>query len=1074
MAVSRVRIPDGLRGWLSGAGRSIVVSAVLLLAVPFGAAAQGTISGQVLDAATSQPVSSVQVYIRALNLGALSQANGRYVLSVPAGRYTILAQRIGYATAEQIVTVVEGGTVTIDFPLAEVVLAIEGIVATGLIDPVAGVLSPITVNRISRAQIPAVVGGTSAIYNLAGRIPGLEMSQRSGQPGAEVEIMLRSPTSIAQSPRPLIVVDGVILGSGTANIESMDIESMEVIKGAAAASLYGSRAANGVISITTRRGSELAIGQTRFSLRTEFGRSWAYRGGFNDHHFYLVDDPINPTTYVDRNGNPVSREDRVQPAGGASLAFSENNYPGPTFDNFAEMFAGDNFQTQNLSMSQNTENTNFAISTNRMVEAGPLINNDGYERTSFRVNLDHRFLDNFQLGVSSFYSRDNLDVPKVNWSTLLLAPPDVDVTAKDANGEFVRLPDAQVAYENPLWREESRERDQTRGRTLASANLRWDPASWITLSTNVSYDREDVEERTYVPRGTPLSVTRVNLSDGSLDFETSRREAFNSEATVSLRRDFLDGGLNVRTTFRGLLESDQFSLSLAEGEDFLVSATPSLDVARTFDGSSVEEDIRAMGYLWDTALDYEGKYIFTGLVRRDGSSLFGPADRWHTYYRTAAAWRLGEEDWFDLPNVSEFKLSYALGTAGGRPEFEYRYETWRVRSGVVSKGTLGNTALAPEHTTEQEVSLEMILYDRIGVDLTRAWHRTTNQIVEAALPAYTGYAFQWTNAGTVVGQSWELSIEAQLVRRPNFSWTSALTWDRSDGEIEEWTVASDRPGHRNWQTGETIWGLHGTWVAAAPGVLCADTWTAPIRATNDGHGGVHDGAAACSRADEFMLNDENWLVWVGEDPATGERNHYTEGFSENLWGTTTQIGNNVYEWGIPFYWLNDGGSPRREQLGDAARNNFGLANTFQFGNWTLFTHLHAVFGVEVVDGYHRRLVDFHPRQDMFGRPDELKKPARHWWALAGGGGAMHVERADFFKLRLLSLSYNVPGGVLDGIGLGAAETMRLGVIGRNLFMFTNCPCPDPEMGFEFQDRSGSITRGYPATRNLTIEVEVTF
>src|SRR5690606_9204461 len=150
--------------------------------------------------------------------------------------------------------------------------------------------------------------------------------------------------------------------------------------------------------------------------------------------------------------------------------------------------------------------------------------------------------------------------------------------------------------------------------------------------------------------------------------------------------------------------------------------------------TSSSSEIRSTGYLVDQAFDWDGKYILTVLGRHDGSSLFGEDNRWHSYYRVAGAWRLAEEPWFNLAGVNEFKLKASRGTAGGRPSFANQYETWSVTSTGVTKGTLGNRQLRPEHTTETEVGLEMILFDKVGVELVHARQTTEHQLININLP----------------------------------------------------------------------------------------------------------------------------------------------------------------------------------------------------------------------------------------------------------------------------------------------------------------------------------------------------
>src|SRR5690606_10428012 len=233
-----------------------------------------------------------------------------------------------------------------------------------------------------------------------------------------------------------------------------------------------------------------------------------------------------------------------------------------------------------------------------------------------------------------------------------------------------------------------------------------------------------------------------------------------------VRRNFND--LNARMTFRGLFER-QFAEELdSRGRHFLIAGVPRIDATPTSQryNSSYQQEVRSDGFLWDTALEYADKYIATFLLRWDGSSLFGVDNRWHTYYRTAFAYRLSEEEWFNLPGVDEFKLSYARGTAGGRPPFQAQYEVWQLVSGQPRKTQLGNKDLRPEHTTEQEVSLDMIVGGNYGVTLTHAWQNTTEQLVTAALPGFVGYSTQWKNGGTVSGHTTELTIEARVIQTP--------------------------------------------------------------------------------------------------------------------------------------------------------------------------------------------------------------------------------------------------------------------------------------------------------------------
>jgi TonB-linked SusC/RagA family outer membrane protein len=1038
----------------------LLIPIAFVLAIPVAAESQaGQVNGAVTSLETGQPLGAVQVYLEGTGRASITRADGSFTISdIPPGTYTLVAQSIGYQQLRQPdVAIAPGATVSLSLQLTTNVLALQEIVATGLIDPVEGVRSPITVGRVSRETMPVVAAG-SAIENLQGRIAGVSINRGSGEPGEGTNLMLRTPTSVVMAGNPLIVVDGVILGSEqTTNIESLDIETMEVIKGAAAASLYGSRAGAGVISITTARGRALAAGQTQFTARTEMGFTEPIRSvEVPTHHHYLVDNPTNPTTYVDANGNPIERGDRVVNFFKPGVAFMDTPYPGPIYDNLETVFRPGNFASHSFSVAQNGESTNFALSLNRRIEQGALENNNGYDLNSFRLNLDHRFLNAFSLGVSAYHSRDDRDNVLAGFDDFLVAPPDVDLSAKDENGEFTRVLGGDFPFENPLWLEASRENDRKRARTLGGANLQWTPFTWAVVSGSVSYDRQDSETRAYTPKGTPTSVTSDAESDGSLSFTNVTNDTWNSDAQISLRRDF--GPLNLRTTFRGLLELDETRSASAVGTDFFVGDVPDLDAAENQTSSSSESEIKSLGYLWDTALDYGGKYILTVLGRRDGSSLFGPDNRWHNYYRVAGAYRIAEEPWFNVPNIDEFKISFARGTAGGRPGFSAQYETWDVDEAGVSKANLGNRNLRPEHTTENEVSLELILFNRVSLELTQAWQETTDQLVLSSVPTITGFGGQWANGGTVSGNTTELTVQAQLLRSPTLSWQTTFVADRSRGKIEDWPFACQNPIWRYFCDGVGIYDIYGGRFIRSLDELA-----------------THHAGAALPQANEFQVNDEGYVVWVGEG------NDYREGISKGLWGTQTVIGGRAYLWGIPFMDAGENGSNRRQKIGDGSFINLGWGNNLSYRGFNFHAQFHAAVGGDAINRSHQEMAleNAYHGMDQFGKPEGLKKPIAYYTTsgLEGGtGNDAWMEDGSYLKLRTVSVNYRLNPQQLAGIGLGSlgVQSLSFGLIGRNIFTVTDYTGFDPEQALDFGSRTNQDRFSYPNTRNYTAEVQVTF
>jgi hypothetical protein len=241
----------------------------------------------------------------------------------------------------------------------------------------------------------------------------------------------------------------------------------------------------------------------------------------------------------------------------------------------------------------------------------------------------------------------------------------------------------------------------------------------------------------------------------------------------------------------------------------------------------------------------------------------------------------------------------------------------------------------------------------------------------------------------------------------------------------------------------------------------------------------HHGGRAWERRDEFEINDEGWLVWVGKG------NHYTEGFEKSLWGTTTTIAGITYEWGIPMWWLTDAGAPRREQFGENNAHNFGWGNSLRLGpQFNAYMQWMATVGHIIVDRYYNSTGIVNPRYDQGGKPDELKKPTRAHFGKDGPGGHYDKEQADLLKMQSVTLNYQFRADQLSRVGLGVLgmQNLSVGLTGRDLITITNCLCPNAESGLRYEDdtegtgsaRNFGTGRSYPPGRTVSLEVSITF
>jgi TonB-linked SusC/RagA family outer membrane protein len=1037
----------------------------LMAASPPVAAQVGQIAGRVIDRGSDQPLVGAQVFLEGTALGALTQEDGRYLISnVPEGTYTLVVQLIGYSNGRsENVIVRDGASVVVDFEVAITALRMEEVVVTGTADPIAGVKVPFTVGKVTKNDLP--VPSTRVETSLQGRVAGVRVSRPSGQPGSGVDVLLRGATSIIDNGRqginePLYVVDGVILGESTVDIDAMDIENIEVVKGAAAASLYGSRASAGVIQITTSRGRDVAEGSTRFLVRSEYGfnRINLRRNYITRHHHYLVEPGVG---YVDEDGNPVAKEERV-----ADPDFMvDNDYPGPIYDHLDRFFNPGSYLRNSVSIAQNTRSTNFMVSFNAQNDQGVVnglcdpayfseefpipdgCGNDGSWLYGVRANLDHRLRDDLNFSVSTYYSRyrqENFGGGDVFYDIMFM-PPDVDLTSKNEDGEpFLIQPDAFTLQENPLYNVAFGDSEDVRSRFSGAMTARYSPANWFSVETNVSFDRSDRHANAYTRIG---HKNLTSTSTGSVVRNNDLTQALNANVTASFLHSF--GDLTARTKVQYLMEKETNDGRDASGSTLSVVGVPSIDVATTNNSGSDFNEIRSLGYYAITGLDYRGKYIGEAMVRRDGSSLFGPDDRWHNYYRASAAWRVSEEPWWFIPALNEFKLRYSIGTAGGRPGFSYRYEVWNVNnSGNVSKGTLGNEQLRPEHQTEQEFGIDMIANSRYSLQLVYAKSKVEDQLLQIPLPGVYGYGSQWQNAGTLESTSYEATLEARLIERPQFRWSMTLVADRTRSEITEF----DRSCF-----GTTPFYCAGELIGTLRGRL----YMTSLDQIRERHP---------SATDQFQVNDDGILVWVGQG------NSYRDGLAKGLWGTSTTIDGRIYEWGKRIEMLDENGDNILKIADTNPDVNLGLSQNIQWKGFNLYALFDAKIGGDIYNNTRQWAYrdNTHADYDQSGKPDELKKPVQYYQALynTNSQNSWFVEDGTYVKLRDVVLQYRFSRAQLQRFfgGLGM-EHLTLGVTGRNLITWSDYTGFDPEVG---NIRTAYDGFDYPNFRTFTIKADVQF
>ena len=1015
--------------------------------------ATGRVSGVVTDSATGQPLQAVQLFLSrgTTRLEARSSAEGRYLFpSVPAGTYGLEAIRLGYRRVLRAnIAVAAGQTLQYDLKLAAAALNLQAIVTTGVVDPASGTRVPFSVGRVAAEDAP--VPATNALETIQGKIAGVSVIP-SGQAGSGTNIQLRTPTSISKSNAPLVVVDGVIqsqsFDAASADLQSMDIESVEVVKGAAAASLYGARASAGVIQIRTRRGTNVAEGTTKFTVRSEYGsNSLARTVDWSQQHFFLAD---STGAYVNAAGQRVAREQRVPRP--AFERFQDRPYaPGTAFNQVNRFFDPGNFARNSLNIAQNGGKTNWFFSFVNQREDGVVLNSGRYDQNDFRLNLDHRPRSDLSVSFSAYHSRSTrLNLYDDVFFDLINQAPDVDLRKPDADGTpYIFQPDFEGREENPLYVLSTEKRNRNRARSQGSMEARYTPRSWLTVDANLSYDRSDRSTDFFLDQGLKTEGYG-NGGPGEISRFNGVTNALNASLSANLLKKV--GDITLRSSIRGLLERETNDLVNASGQIFATPGVNSLNNATVRFVSSTSETIKTNSYFVSGAADWRGKLIVDGLARMDGSSLFGPEEQENWYYRGSAAYRLSEESWFPFKSFfNEFKLRASQGTAGGRPDFNDQFETFNfVEGGGLVKANLGNKFLRPEYSKETEFGIDAIIKNRYSIQLSRARQTTTDQLILIPLAGYFGYANQWQNAGTVTGNTWEGTFEAQVIRRPTFTWRTGFVADRSRNRITEFNRPCFVTGTIGFRcAGETLGNMYGF-------RFMRDAKQLP--------------ANVGARASEFQVNDDGLLVW------TGAGNTFTDGQTKQLWGTSTTIGTGVYRWGQPITAVDSLGNAAVARIGDGNPDfRMGWSNTIGWRGVQLFMLWDAQVGGDVYNQTRQRMYQYarHTDVDQAGKPQELKKTTDYYVALyaAASPTDWFVEDASFIKLRELSLKYRLPRSFNVALARLGAEQASLSLIGRNLLTFTRFSGYDPEVG-SVLNRIDSFD--YPRYRTLTGSVEIIF
>jgi TonB-linked SusC/RagA family outer membrane protein len=1046
--------------------RAIAVSASLVAATLWANAlpAQSAVFTGRVTSEAQQPLAGANVAIPELGVGTITSTDGRYTFTVDAARargqpVNVVVRYIGYKPKRLRITVTPGRTEH-DFVLERDVLQLEQVVVTGTGTALEQRKTTFAVGVVDNTQIKEVPA-TSPIGALEGKVAGASIVTQTGQPGAEPAIRLRSATSITGRQDPLIIIDGTIATLGLADINSEDIDRVEVIKGAAASSLYGSNAANGVIQIFTKRGANLAEGQTAFTVRTEYGRNDLSRKiGSNMHHNYQ----LNPDGSYRRNANG-DRQDEPD-------KIVDNRYP-VYYDQLGLVFDPGDFMTNYVSVGHRRGNTNLNASFQNTDEAGVLTMLNGFQRQNFRVNADQALTDKIDLGFGAFYGRSHSDQGETSfpWFGMRFLEPDMKIDSLLADGTYnpaINQPPLSGNVSNPLYVLQQHKESQIRDRFTGTFRGVYRALSWLSADANIGYDQATQNYKSFFPLG--YTSSGGSTSKGSLEQEIRNNRAYNIGASLTSIRTLWSVRNTTRAAFvyedqiNNILEVTAPALAVPKVAEFEAAAQ---DPNNPVQPGSRTEEIRARNVFVISTFDIKDRYIIDGLVRRDESSLFGADERTAIYHRLSGAYRVTED--FRIPGVDELKLRVSHGTAGLRPLFEAQYEVFDVVSGQPQKVTLGNKQLKPAFSRETEYGVNVSFLQNYSFEYSYSRKRTTDQIMQVPLSAATGYQNQWRNAGTLDGNSHEIALGAVLLSKADYFWRLNVTADRTRAKITDLNVPAFFVGPDlntkmfRIATGEQL------------GVIYGDKW---IQTQAELEETIRAGRLT-GTVDDYQLNEEGFYVAKTQYHTINETPLKAWKCSDAACTTASLT----------------------QKIGDVNPDfNLGLSSVAQ---WKAFSLSGVVTWVRGGNIYNlTRQWPFNELRDaaydQSGRPDPGtcpaltvdpqcpyttgKKPSTYYSAFYNGitPNSYFVEDGSYVRLRELSVSWMLPQRLAAKIPGAEFRTARLGVVGRNLWTSTNYSGYNPDVTTvvngqrdnPFVYRVDYFT--YPAFRTFSAMIELGF
>ncbi|MGI4739520.1 MAG: SusC/RagA family TonB-linked outer membrane protein [Janthinobacterium lividum] len=1018
--------------------RNIFTPLLVMAALPALAQTQ-VVNGRVTGTDGS-PVPGATIVERGTTNGVTSNADGGFSLSVQPGA-TLVISSVGFAPQNIAVSGRSRFDVVLQNSTTDLAEAVVVGYGTQTKADLTGSVAQLNSKEVGNQPVQ------SFEQSIQGKAAGVFIENSSGKLGQGIRVRVRGVSSISGSSQPLYVVDGVPIVSDNlsstsassnpiADINPNDIESISVLKDAAASAIYGSRATNGVVLITTKRGK---AGETRFNVGIQAGYSEpTHKREFLNAQEYVT---LINEALVNSGRTPAANATRL--SGYAAGATDPLTYDTNWQDQVLQR-AG--FQQYDVNASGGTEKTRIYFSGQYSKQKGIIVTNQ-YERIAARFNVDHQATERLSFGLNLTPTRSvNNRVPNDNaFSTpmqvVALPPitPLIDPRSGLVSGALdptTGLPNTTFPlYYNPILSLQGGSYVTTTYRVLGNLYAQLKLTKNLIFRSELGVDLLNQGEESYNGRITSRNSGPTNGSAFSAN-QTDAKLVVNN--FVSYKNTFAEKhslDLTVGTSF----ETSRINGTTVSGTQFASDAYRTIDNASQITaGSSFTTGYALVSYFARASYAFAGKYLIGGSARLDGSSRFGVDRRYGIFPAGSVGWLISEEDFLKgNTTLSLLKIRASIGKTGNQNFGNFASRTLYTSAGYVGTpgqrpSQLGNNELNWESTVQYDAGLEFgFLHDRITGEVDLYRKNTTGLLLSLPVAGTSGFGTYFTNVGSMRNQGLELSLTTRNFVG-DFTWTTSANAAINQNKILD---------------------------LAGPDIL----------------GSSLNRARAGQPLGEFIGPE-----YAGVDPANGNALYYlnTPNADGTLnRGTTTNINLATY---VPV------GNPNPSWTG-------GLTNTFTYKGFDLTATLVAVFGNQIYDGgapYYsvgfNNGADNQTRDQLnrWQKPGDITNVPKAIYNGGNGIGASSrfVQNGDYGRLRSVVLGYNLPSSLAKR---GFLQSARVFVQGYNLATFTKYTGWDPEVSTDYVNGGGvtqtqaNINQGItfytaPQARTYTVGINLGF